>query len=61
MGCIPTDSGAVPTRGYSHSLSAPRVDVIPVIRLAARWWNPYRTFSVSPVTTQISLLYNSTY
>ena len=60
MGCSPADSSAATTRVYYHSPPAPRVSVIPVIRLAARWWNPSSNFSIDPVTTQLSLTYSST-
>ena len=34
--------------------------ISPLIRCAAWWWNLSRTFSISPVTTQILMLYKST-
>ena len=60
MGCKPAASSAATTGGYSHYPSTPRVAVIPVIRLASWWWNPYGTSSITPITTQLSLLYSIT-
>ena len=60
MGCSFAASSANTTGIYSHSPPSPRITAIPVIFLAAQWWNPSRTFSISPVTTQLSLLYIST-
>ena len=48
------------TEGYSHSPPVPCFAVIPVIRHAARWWNPSRTLIISLVTNHISLPYKST-
>ena len=56
MGCSTVTSSAATTGGYYHSLPAPHVAVIPMIRLATQWCNPYRTFIIDPVTTQLSLL-----
>ena len=60
MGYSPAASSASITGGYHHSLPAPHIVVIPVIRLSGRWWNPYRTFSITPGTTQLSLPYSIT-
>ena len=60
MGCSPAASSSATTGRYSHSPTAPHAAVIPMIRLSTRWWNPYGTFSIIPVTTQLSLIYSST-
>ena len=60
MGWSPAVSISAATGVYSLSLPAPHIDVIPVIRLADQLWNTLKTFSISPVTTQLSLLYIST-
>ena len=60
MGWSPAASSDATTGGYYHSPPAPPVAIIPVIRLDSQWHNPYRTLSISPVTNQISLTYNST-
>ena len=60
MEWIPAASIASTTEGYSHYMPGPCFPVIPMIRRAARWRNPSRTLRISPVTTQISLTYNST-
>ena len=57
---IPSTSTSYTAEGYSHSLPAPHFAVILVICHAARWWNPFRTLRISPITTQILLLYNIT-
>ena len=58
MGCSPAASTTSSTNGYFHSPPAPRFSVIPVIRCVAQWCNSIRTLGISPVTTQILLLYN---
>ena len=60
VGCSPADSSDANTGGYSQSLPTSRVTIIPVIFLVAWWQNPSRTFSISPVTTQLSLTYSRT-
>ena len=40
--------------------TCPTFSVIPVIHSAAQWWNPIRILIISPVTTHLSLPYNST-
>ena len=60
MGISIASSSATTTGGYDHSLLAPHVTVTPAIRLAAQWRNPYRAFSIDPLTTQLSLPYSST-
>ena len=47
MGCNPDDSSATTTRIYSHSPSATRFAVIPIICMDAWWWNPSRTCYLS--------------
>ena len=61
MGCILADYSASTTDGYSHSLPDPCFAVNPLIRLAARWWNPPRTLIISPATTHLFMPYKSTY
>ena len=61
MGWSPVFSIAFNTKGYSHSSPVPLFSVIPVICRAARWWNPSRTLSISPFTTQLLLTYKITY
>ena len=61
MGWSPAASIASTTKGYSHSPPAPRFVVFPIIRHAARWWNPSRTLSISPITTHLLLTYKITY
>ena len=60
MGWIPVTSISSTHDGYSQSPPAPRFSVIPVIRRAARWWNPSRTLSTFPVATQLSVTYKIT-
>ena len=60
MGWIPTASIASTTEWYCQSTPAQCFTVISVIYRVAQWWNPYRTLSVSPVTTQLLLPYMST-
>ena len=60
MGWIPSASIVSTIEGYSHSPPALRFSIILVIYCAARWQNPYRTLSISPVTTQLSLPYKIT-
>ena len=60
MGWITTASIYSITGGYSQSPPAPHFSVSPMIRCAARCWNPSRTLSISPATTQIYLRYKIT-
>ena len=60
MGWSPTASIDFTTKGYYHYPPASRFDVSPLIHHVARWWNPSRTLSISPVTTKLSLPYKST-
>ena len=60
MGCSPAAPSSAATGGYSHSPPSPHVAVIPRICRAYQWWNPYRTFSIIPITNQLSLTYSST-
>ena len=60
MGWIPTASIASTNGDYSHSPPAPRFSVSPVIRRASQWCKPSRTLSISPITIQLFLPYNST-
>ena len=60
MGLIPVDSISSTTEGYYQSMPAPSFTFTPVICCSSRWWKPYRTLSISPVTAQISLSYKST-
>ena len=53
MGCTPAASIDTTTGGYSHSLPAPRVAVIPMIYLTTWWWNPSRT--LAPLCTLSSV------
>ena len=57
MGFIPATSIAAAAGGYSHSPPSPRISVVPMILLDDQWWNPSSSFTISPVTTQLSLLY----
>ena len=57
---IPAVSSASDIGGHSQSLLVICCAVIPVIILAAQLWKPYITFSMSPITTQLSLLYSNT-
>ena len=60
MGWIPAASIYSTNEGYPHYPPNPLFAVIPVIRHAAWWWNPSRNLSISPVTTQLLMLYKST-
>ena len=60
MGLRPTFSIASTTDGYSYYAHAPCFSVIPVIHRSSRLWKPSRTKRISPVTTQLFLLYKST-
>ena len=60
IGHIPAFYRASDTGGHSHFPLIVRRIVIPVIIFATQWWNPSGTFSMDPVTTQISLPYNNT-
>ena len=44
------------TGGYYHYPISALQAVIPAIHQAALWWNPSSTFSISPITTQLSRL-----
>ena len=60
MGRIPVDYISSTTGGYSRSPPDPCLSVSPVICRVAWWWNPSRTLSISPATSQLSLPYNIT-
>ena len=60
MGWILTASIYSSTDGYSQSSYAPCFSVIPMIYCVNRCWDAVRTLSILPVTTHISLSYNST-
>ena len=55
----PAASIASAIRGYSHSPSFALQSTIPAILRADLWLNPSSTFSVSPITTELSLPYGS--
>ena len=48
------------TKGQYQYPFASRLAIIPVICRAAWWWNPPRTSSISPVTSQLLIPYKST-
>ena len=60
IGQISAPPRASSTRGYSHSLSSARREVIPAILQDDWWWKLYKDFSITLVTTQLSLPYSST-
>ena len=57
IGHIPSASIASATRRYSQFPSSACWVVIPAIRWNALLWNPYNTFKITLVTTQLSLPY----
>ena len=48
IGHIPVVSSASATRGHYHSPSVVRCAVIPIILIAALWWNPSSIFIMTP-------------
>ena len=60
IGHSPTVSRASTTGGHSHFPLSVRRAVIPAKLLATQWRNPSSTFSMAPVTTQLSIPYNNT-
>ena len=61
IGYRATVSSASSTEGHFYSLTIVRCAIIPVTLLANQWWNPSRTLSTSPITTQLPPPYHSTY
>ena len=59
MGHRPATSRAYSTGGHSHPLYPAHQSVFPTIFMATRWWKTFRTASIAPFTTHISLPYSN--